>query len=422
MSAFCFMVLMCSTHYVWAQQVRSDSLTVQDLKAMGIRFTSDNSVTLLESGFVKFEDMFEAIRQAKSFVHLEYFNFRNDSIGAELFTLLAQKAKEGVKVRALFDGWGNTSNDQPLKDYHLERIRESGVEIYEFDPMRFPWLNHAIHRDHRKIVVVDGQTCYTGGMNVADYYLHGRPEFGSWRDMHIRIEGSAVADYEDIFRVMWAEVTGEQLDDAMFYPTPKSISEHFTGLRPDTCVTAGNKMVGVVDRDVRKNPDTMCDAYISAIDNAQQHIRIINPYPTLVGDVKRALYRALKRGVKLEFMVSSKSDIPISPDVTAYRMRKLMKRGADVYFYNPGFHHSKVMMVDSTYCTVGSTNLNSRSLRFDYEVNAFIMDASTTAALNRIFEADKDSSSYMTPENWKQLIPVKQRIRGWFWSIFAPLM
>ena len=150
-----------------------DTLVVRDLRGHGITFSHDNSVVLFNNGQAKFDDLFQAIRQAKSSVHLEYFNFRNDSITAELVRLLARKVKEGVEVRALFDAFGNTSNNRPLKNKHLRQIREQGIEIYEFDPLHFPWINHVFHRDHRKIVVIDGQIAYTGGMNVADYYIHG---------------------------------------------------------------------------------------------------------------------------------------------------------------------------------------------------------------------------------------------------------
>ncbi len=403
-----------------AQTLTSDSLTRADLEALGVRFSNNNRVTLLESGCIKFDDMFKAIRQARHFIHLEYFNFRNDSIGHALFKLLGEKAKEGVRVRALFDGWGNVSNNQPLKRWHLDSIRATGVEIFEFDPMRFPWGNHAYHRDHRKIVVIDGVMAYTGGMNVADYYLHGIPElYGQWRDMHMRIEGDAVTEYERIFRTMWAEVTGEWLDGPEYYPGEVNdvSSIYFSGLKTDTTRTAGHKVVGVVDREPLVQPKSIRKAYIAAIDNAQESIQLVNPYPTMVRSVKRALYRALKRGVKVEFMISSKSDIPISPNVSAMQMKRLFDRGADIFFYQNGFHHTKVMMVDGRYCTIGSANLNSRSLSWDYEVNAFVMDAPTTAELSRLFEADKKESIRLTADNWHELTTWQYRLVGRLFSL-----
>ena len=182
---------------------RSDSLIVNQLRGKGVTFSHDNSVTLLMSGQEKFDDLFQAIRQAKSSVHLEYFNFRNDSIAGLLFDLLSEKVKEGVKVRALFDGFGNASNNQPLLKKHIKSIRERGIEIYEYKPMKFPWINAVFNRDHRKIVVIDGQIAYTGGMNVADYYIKGTEVVGEWHDMHCRIDGSEVNTLQKIFLKMW---------------------------------------------------------------------------------------------------------------------------------------------------------------------------------------------------------------------------
>ena len=189
----------------------SDMAIRHVLEKDGVVFTHNNSVTLLTSGQEKFDDMFEAIRQAKSSVHLEYFNFRNDSIASALFDLLRLKAKEGVEVRALFDGFGNDSNNRPLKRHHVEALRRDGIEIYEFDPVRFPWVNHVFTRDHRKIVVIDGNVAYTGGMNVADYYIKGTEQVGEWRDMHCRIEGGAVSQLQMIFLRIWNKVTEQNV-------------------------------------------------------------------------------------------------------------------------------------------------------------------------------------------------------------------
>lgn len=405
------------------EHLRSDSLTVEDLEEMGVVFSHNNKLVLLESGMEKFDDMFKAIRQAKHFVYLEYFNFRNDSIGKVLFTILAKKANEGVKVRALFDGFGNDSNNRPLTKKHLKEMRKVGIDIHEFDPIVFPWINHAYHRDHRKIVIVDGVMAYTGGMNVADYYIHGKPEFGPWRDMHMRIEGAAVLELQRIFNVMWQKTTGEELESPWcnkeFQEKRTSV---FVDLKTDTMQTAGRKMLGIVDRVPIIRPKIMRKAYQSAIDNAQYSIQIVNPYFTLITNIKRSLERALKRGVKVEIMVSTKSDVKISPDVVAYRVHNLMKQGAHIYFYEEGFHHSKYMMIDSTFCTIGSANLNSRSLSYDYEVNAFIMDKEVTTRLQQIFEKDKLKSTYLTPENWKKRRTFGQRLKGRFFKILTPFI
>lgn len=398
----------------------SDSLIVQTLRSKKIRFSDNNSVTLLMSGQEKFDDMFKAIRQAKSSVHLEYFNFRNDSIASLLFDILREKRKEGVEIRAMFDGFGNDSNNQPLKKHHLKALRDDSINIVEYDPIRFPWINKIFGRDHRKIVVIDGQIAYTGGMNVADYYIKGTPQVGEWRDMHCRIEGDAVNELQKIFIRIWNRVTGENVHGIKYYRG--GTMTRFEGLKPDTTSTAGRKMVGIITREPYLTPKIMREFYISAINEAQDSIKIINPYFTLIPKVTRALTRAIKRGVKVEIMQSAKSDIPLTPDCAYYQAHKLMKRGAIVWMYQPGFHHSKIMMVDGRFCTIGSTNLDARSLRCDFEQNAVIIDKETTRELDDMFDRDTKKSFLLTEESWDQFRTPWQKFRGWFAHLLAPFL
>lgn len=404
-----------------ADAQRSDSTIVRQLREEGIRFSDNNSVTLLMSGQEKFDDMFCAIRQARSSVHLEYFNFRNDSIASLLFDLLAEKAKEGVEVRALFDGFGNDSNNQPLLKKHIKAIRKRGIEIYEFDPIRFPWINHVLHRDHRKIVVIDGQIAYTGGMNVADYYIKGTPQVGEWRDMHCRIDGDEVNTLQAIFLRIWNKTARQNVHGAKYFRGIRG-GYYFHDLKHDTCCTAGHKMVGIINREPRTSNKIIRQFYFNAINDAKDSIKLVNPYLTLTGKLKRALKRAVKRGVKVEVMVSAKSDIPLTPDCVFYNVQKLMKHGVDVYIYEPGFHHTKIIMVDGQFCTVGSANLNSRSLRFDYEENAVIIDPCTTAELSHMFDHDKTRSFKLTPEKWKEFRTGWQKFVGWFAHFLAPVL
>lgn len=388
---------------------QSDSTLIRHLQEeYGIPTTSRNKVKLLKSGHEKFDDLFEHIRQAKHHIHLEYFNFRNDSIAKLTFELLGQKAREGVEVRALFDAFGNFSNNKPLKKKHLKAIRESGVQIEKFDPFRFPYINHAYHRDHRKIVIIDGKVGYTGGMNIADYYIEGLPEIGEWRDMHIRIEGEAVNYLQDIFLDMWNKTAKENISGDIYYPLRKENPQ-------------GNKKVAIVDRYPRRMPKAMRRIYAFAIENAKDKVQIINPYFTPTRTIKKAIKQALKKGIKVEIMIPGKSDISFTPEAAFYIANKLRKKGADIYVYNGGFHHSKIMMVDSLYCTVGSTNLNSRSLCYDYEVNAFIFDKETTHELIEMFEDDQKESTLLTKEEYKKRSAWK-RFVGWFAHLLTPFL
>ncbi len=390
---------------------RSDSLIASTLRGHGVRFSHDNSVVLLMSGQQKFDDMFCAISQARSSIHLEYFNFRNDSIAARLFDLLRTKRSEGVEVRAIFDGFGNDSNNRPLLKRHLKSLRSAGIEIVEYDPIRFPWVNHIFGRDHRKIVVIDGNVAYTGGMNVADYYINGTEQVGEWRDMHCRIEGDAVNELQRIFLRIWNRTTGDNVSGAQYYRG--GTLTDFSSLRPDTTATSGSKMIGIINREPHVTPRIMRQFYLAAINTAQDSIKIINPYFTLTPKLTRALTRAIKRGVKVEIMQSARSDIPLTPDCGYYQAHKLMRRGAMVWLYEPGFHHSKIMTVDGSYCTIGSTNLDARSLKCDFEENAVILDSATTSQLDAMFRSDCTHSIRLTDESWNAFRTPWQKCRGW---------
>ena len=389
-----------------AQARTSDTRIVNQMSSLGVKFYEGNEVKLIMSGKDKFDLLFEDIRQAKSSVHLEYFNFRNDSIASLLFDILREKRKQGVEVRALFDGFGNDSNNQPLKKHHLKSLRNDSIDIHEFDPVRFPWVNHIWPRDHRKIVVIDGRIAYTGGMNVADYYIVGTKQVGEWRDMHCRIEGPVVNELQDIFIRIWQKVTKEQLTDKKYFQAQEK----------------GDKMVGIANREPNKTNKIMRQFYINALDDAQDSVQIINPYFTLTPSVKKAIHRAIKRGVKVDILVSAKSDIPLTPDAVFYNVHKLMKKGANIWLYQPGFHHSKIMMVDGRFCTVGSTNLDARSLRYDYEVNALIINKEVTQELQDMFIRDTKKSVKLTPEEWNKFRTGWQKFRGWFAQLFTPFM
>lgn len=399
----------------------ADSTLKRQLMAEGVTFSRDNSVTLLTNGQEKFDDLFRAIDQARSTIHMEYFNFRNDSINRELIRHLAPKAAAGVKVRLVFDGFGNASNNSPMRRRDLRYIRSKGIEIYEFNPVRFPWIDDAFNRDHRKIVVIDGRLAYTGGMNIADYYIKGTPQVGSWHDMHCRITGTEVNTLQRIFVRMWQQVTGRPLNDSGLYHGGQDVS-YFHGLKPDTTSTAGRKVVGIINREPHNGNKIIRKFYLDAINDAHDSIKIINPYFTLSPRLKSALCNAVSRGVKVEILLSVRSDIPLTPDCGFYNAHKLMRHGCEVWMYRPGFHHTKIIMVDGRICTVGSANLNARSLRWDREENAVILDQPTTRELDTIFEAQKCDSFRLTEESWNQWRSPWDKFKGWFGHLLAPFL
>lgn len=398
-----------------------DSLIVNRLRAKGIVFTANNFVTLLTSGQEKFDDLFKAIEQAHSSIHLEYFNFRNDSINEELIKRLAQKVKEGVEVRAIFDGFGNASNNQPMRKRHLNEIRAKGIEIYEFKPIRFPYIHDIFNRDHRKIVIIDGKIAYTGGMNVADYYIKGTKTIGEWHDLHCRIEGDEVNALQKIFIKMWWMVAGKHIEGTKYFRGITN-ANYVQGLKPDTSENAGRKMVAILNREPHISNEIIRYFYFEAINNAKDSIKIINPYFTLSRKLKNALRKAAERGVKVDILLSEKSDIPLTPDCGFYNAHQLMKSGCNIWIFKKGFHHTKTMLVDGRVATIGSANLNARSLRWDREVNAVIIDQQTTKELDDLFTKQLQNSFKLSEEKWKEWRTPFQRLKGWFAHLLSPFL
>lgn len=385
---------------------RSDSAFVNYVISEGIPYTHDNEVVMLDGAHEKFDSLFNDIRNAKHHVHLEYFNFRNDSINSVLIDLLAEKAAEGVEVRAMFDAFGNMSNDSPLKKRDLEEIRARGIEIIKFDPLTFPWINHAFSRDHRKIVVIDGRIGYIGGINVADYYLEGIEGVGKWRDMHSRVEGEAVGELQKIFLTMWEEEGGGHIEGEAYYPVQDA---------------AGGADIAVVDRWPCKTPKHMRRVYANAIHAAKDSIILVNPYFIPTPIIRKALEKAIDDGVEVSIVISEKGDIPMVPDGVWRVGYQLMKRGAKVYMYTGGFNHAKAMCVDGKYCTIGSANLNSRSLMYDYETNLFIVGKEDCRELYELIEDDTENSYLLTKEKYKER-SCWSRFCGWLVTLLTPFM
>lgn len=399
----------CGIMNALALDLTSRQQTMEDFQRMNIPFYNTFNLRILPTGIDKYNDLLREIENSQKFIHLDYFKFQQDSICSVFFELLRSKARCGVEVRVVYDDVGNRYSRLPLRRSYVDSLRADGVQIYSFDPVKFPWPHHFFHRNHHKIAVVDGKVAYSGGMNMADYYFHGLPSLGEWRDMHFRAEGSLVEGYERIFEEMWKRVTGEQLDD-----------RYLLLCKEQAC---GNMPCALCDRVPRHTASIMRDVYETSIDNAQSLVQIVNPYITLTAGIRKALKRALARGVRVQIMLSTNNDGNLIPDVAALEMRKLQKRGGEIFYYEGGFHHSKELMIDSSFCTIGTTNLDGRSLRFDYEVNAFFFDEKPTQELQAIFERDKrERCVLLTDSLWKARFTCKHKLRGHFLKTISRLL
>lgn len=381
-------------HTPFSAYLPSDSIFAHYLHRKGIPITRNNAITILSSGSQKFQYLFQDVAKAQHLIHMEYFNFRNDSIAKLLFQHVEARVKDSVKVRAMYDDFGNMSNNRPLRKKHLIDCNARGVELRPYDPIRFPFVNHLFHRDHQKIVVIDNQVAYTGGMNVADYYIHGTEAVGEWRDMHLRLEGQVAIELQKAFLYTWNKESKQNISmDSLLRVSPPTF---------DTQTDTLGGRVAIVQRIPRKTPEAIREAYIAAIDAAEHTIQLINPYFTPTQSITKALKRAIRRGVRVEIMLSEASDIPVTPDAAMYKAYRLHKQGAHIYIFRGGFHHSKILIVDGRFATVGSANLNARSLRYDYEINAFLFDLPAVAKLVDIFEKDKGNSYLLTQETYRR--------------------
>ena len=366
----------------------------------------DNNVEIYTSGYEFFPALLADIARAVHHIHLSTYIIEDDPLGNLVADALIAKAREGVEVRLIYDDVGCWR----VRDSFFERLRDNGLDVHSFMPVKFPAFTSKVnYRNHRKIAVIDGEVAYTGGMNIADYYINGLPKIGTWRDMHMRIEGDAVNDLQEIFLTIWNKETKQNIGGEAYFPQHEEQTD------------STNIVVAIVDRTPKKNSRMLSHAYAMSIYSAQKNVHIVNPYFVPTSSIKKALNRTIDRGVDVTIMVSSASDIPFTPDAALYKLHKLMKRGATVYMYNGGFHHSKIMMVDDLFCTVGTANLNSRSLRYDYETNAFIFDKRITGELNNMFRNDIEHCTQLTPEFWKKRSPWKKFV-GWFANLFTPFL
>lgn len=376
----------------------------QDFINFGFPRCEHCSMKILPGAKVKFQDLEPAISKAKHYIHIEYYKWYNDSIGRHILDELVRAAQRGVKVRILYDAFGCSGEEPDVNDDFIAHYRSLGLDLVGWDPMRFPYVNHALHRLHRKMVVIDGRMVYTGGLNIADYYIHGKPEIGKWADMHARLEGPIVDEYQRLFADMWYKETGEYLD-SLAYRSPEAhlydkLKEGYEAF--------------VVDREPGKKSARIRQSYISCLDNAQERVRIINPYVILVSSVRKALRRCIERGVEVEILLGHKGDNLISEVSTAREIYNLARRGAKVWLCKECFHHDKVMIVDDELCTVGTANLDARSLSFDYEVNAYFFSPEYCRQLNEYFNQHLCSAVMLTDQNWKELYPRSKRRLGWW--------
>jgi len=373
------------------------------LRNMVSPLTQDNSLQFLTNGNEKMEMLSYDITFAEHSIYVQYFSIEKDQTGKQFLELLARKASEGVKVYLIIDGLGS----KDLKEKDLKPLKHAGGEVEVFFPFRTFFKKAALnHRNHRKTVVIDGKIGYIGGFNIGDKYIKD-PKLGYWRDTHLRLTGSAVFLMADHFISDWFKSRGNK--------------DHFA---EDFSIGDENKNKTALQI-VPSGPDFAWDqvknGFIKMIQEAENHIYIQSPYFIPESSIQEALRVALLSGVDVKIMIPNKPDHMFVYWATSFFTGELLKEGASLYVYEKGFLHAKTLMVDSCTASVGTTNMDIRSMSLNFEINAFIYDEKETTALEHIFMKDVENSREITWEDYRNrnsAVKVKEK----FSRLLAPLL
>lgn len=366
--------------------------------------TNNNQLTVIQDGQEKFSRLMHDIEQAKHFIHMEYFIWRSDSLTEEFKKLLSKKSHEGVEVRILYDALGSFFT----KKRHIKEMRKAGIEIYPYYDFRSLFTIHTLnYRNHRKIVVIDSQIGYTGGMNMGQEYIDGGKQFKYWRDTHLRIQGDAVAVLQAIFVTSWLNTTREDLIcDNLF-----TLNNKTTGNTPIQITTSG--------------PDSQWESiqqlYLCLISSAERSIYIQSPYFVPDSAIHSMLKTAALSGVDVKIMMTGIPDRHL-PFWSAYTFFKdLLKAGVKIYQYKKGFLHAKTISIDGELCSIGTANMDIRSFHLNYELSTLIYDYKITQDLVKTFEKDLANCAEITIEDYNNFSELF-KLRNSLARLFAPLL
>ena len=367
--------------------------------------TEDNSIDIFTDGKEKFRSLFKDIEEAKETIHLQYYIFKKDGLGNKLIELLTDKAKQGVKVRILYDDLGSRG----LRIKHFRDLIAVGGEVEAFFPSRLPIINYRInYRNHRKLVIIDGKIGYIGGFNVGDEYLGKNKKFGYWRDTHLRIIGSSVHAIQTRFILDWNQASHR--NDIAYSP----------GLFPKT-ESKGDISLQIVSSGPDSEWEHIKYGYIKMISYARESIFIQTPYFIPDASLLDALRIASLTGKDVRIMIPNKPDHPFVYWATYFYVGEMLNAGARVYIYDNGFIHAKTIIVDGKLASVGTANIDVRSFKLNFEVNAFLYDEGISTSLTDSFYKDMDVSRELTLEAYQQR-SLKIRFKESISRLLSPIL
>lgn len=347
-------------------------------------FTQDNSVRIFTDGNDKFQQLFADIANARHSINVMYYILKPDATGRAMMNLLTQKAKEGLEVRLLVDALGGRS----LSQQHFEELKAAGGKVAMFFPLKLKWINMKLnYRNHRKLVIIDGEIGYIGGFNVANEYVGKSKRFGNWRDTHLRLTGGCVQDIDARFVLDWRFASKEDLVMSHnFYPLDDA---------------NGNSGVQILSSGPDSPNTEIRTAYLKMIASAKKSICIQTPYFIPDESILEALKMAALSGVDVRLMIPCMPDHMFVYWATYSYAGILLNSGAKVYIYENGFLHAKTITVDDEISSVGSANFDIRSFSLNFEANAMIFDSDVAYEMRRIFEEDMRHSSQLTKQAYR---------------------
>ena len=371
--------------------------------------TKGNKVTLLADGQAAYAAMFKAIQSAGDHINLESYIIEDDETGRKFADLLLQKQAEGVQVNLIYDSVGSFSTPAPF----FQRLRDAGIQVVGFNPInplkaRGDW--GLTHRDHRKILIVDGKIAIIGGINISRVYSsspfkrkQNKKAPIHWRDTDVQIEGPAVAEFQKLFLDTWLKQKGPKLSERNYFPDLKE---------------EGSALVRVVGNTPGEDNRITFIVYVSAITFAEHSIHITNSYFIPDDQIVKALSDAAERGVDVKIILPGITDSKLALYAQRYYYSELLKSGVKIYERSTYLLHAKTAVIDKVWSTVGSTNMDFMSLLNNDEVNAVILSHEFAIEMEKMFVSDLADSRQIQLDEWKKR-PLLPRIREWFVNLFV---
>lgn len=388
------------------------SLSQLILNQKALPLSKNNEVELLINGEEKFPEVIQEIKNAKEHIHIEYYIFENDGIGNTIINLLIEKAKQGIKVRFIYDDFGSRG----IRKKQLKQMRLAGVEAYPFYKIKILALaNRLNYRNHRKIIVIDGRIGFVGGINVSDKYINPNDKKLYWRDTHLKITGPAVMSLQYIFLVDWNYCSKEKIQpNENYFPDYNQTKEI-------NIIENKNKVVQIVASGPDSKSPLILQSICKAISLAKNEILITTPYFIPSEVLNECLIIAAASGVKTKLLVPGISDSKFVNFASRSYFLDLIKAGVEIYQYEKGFVHSKTMVIDNEISIVGTANMDLRSFDLNFEVNAIVYDKEISNELRNYFYVDLDNSIKIDQNSWEKrskYIQLVEKISG----LFSPLL